>query len=107
MIRGGIGRIGHVAERMVPAAAGIYIIFSLIVILSCLPVLPQVIKHILSSAFEFKAAAGGTAVLLSAAACAMASQEVCFPTKPVLELWPSSTALPNTQRLMNRYVGHV
>lgn len=61
VIRGGIGRIGHVAERMVPAAAGIYIIFSLIVILSCLPVLPQVIKHILSSAFEFKAAAGGTA----------------------------------------------
>lgn len=30
VIRGGIGRIGHVAERMVPAAAGIYIIFSLL-----------------------------------------------------------------------------
>ena len=33
---GGIRRIGNVAEKLVPAASGIYIAFSMIVILSCL-----------------------------------------------------------------------
>ena len=35
MICGGIGRIGNVAEKLMPAASGIYIVFSLVVILSC------------------------------------------------------------------------
>ena len=35
VICGGIKRIGNVAEKLMPAASGIYIVFSLIVIFSC------------------------------------------------------------------------
>lgn len=59
VIRGGIRRIGRAAERLVPVAAGIYILFSFIVILSSLPVLPGVLKDIFDSAFNIQAAAGG------------------------------------------------
>lgn len=60
VIRGGIRRIGQTAERLVPAAAIIYVLFSLTVILSSLPVLPGVLREIFSSAFHIRAAAGGT-----------------------------------------------
>ena len=59
VIRGGIRSIGRTAERLVPAAAAIYVLFSLIVILSSLPVLPGVLKDIFDSAFHIRAAAGG------------------------------------------------
>ena len=55
---GGIRRIGNVAEKLVPAASGIYIAFSMIVILSCLEQIPGAL---VSSAFLPEAAAGGTA----------------------------------------------
>ena len=59
VIRGGIRSIGRTAERLVPAAAAIYVLFSLTVILSSLPVLPGVLKDIFDSAFHIRAAAGG------------------------------------------------
>ena len=51
VISGGISRIGTVAEKLMPAASGIYIVFSLVVILSCAERLPQVFGAILSGAF--------------------------------------------------------
>ena len=50
---GGIRSIGRTAERLVPAAAAIYVLFSLTVILSSLPVLPGVLKDIFDSAFIY------------------------------------------------------
>ena len=58
---GGIRRIGNVAEKLVPAASGIYIAFSMIVILSCLEQIPGALVSMVSSAFRPEAAAGGTA----------------------------------------------
>lgn len=55
----GSGASGRTAERLVPAAAAIYVLFSLTVILSSLPVLPGVLKDIFDSAFHIRAAAGG------------------------------------------------
>lgn len=61
VICGGIRRIGSVAERLVPAASGIYIIFSLIVVISCIEAVPGVFAAMFKSAFRFESAAGGTA----------------------------------------------
>ena len=58
---GGIRRIGNVAEKLVPAASGIYIAFSMIVILSCLEQIPGALASMVCSAFRPEAAAGGTA----------------------------------------------
>lgn len=61
VICGGISRIGNVAEKLMPAASGIYIIFSLIVIISCYDRIPGVLAAMVSSAFRPEAAAGGSA----------------------------------------------
>ena len=61
VILGGVGRIGFVAERLVPAASGIYLCFSLVVILSCLDRIPGVFASIFTSALTPQAAAGGAA----------------------------------------------
>lgn len=61
VICGGISRIGTVAERLVPAASGIYIVFSLLVIISCIDAVPGAFAAMLQSAFQPEAAAGGTA----------------------------------------------
>lgn len=64
VIAGGTERIAAVSGRLMPAASGIYILFSLIVILSWYDRLPAVFSSILASAFEPGAAAGGTAGFL-------------------------------------------
>lgn len=61
VILGGAGRIARVSERMMPLSAGIYILFSLAVILSCYEILPAVFASIFKDAFHVKAAAGGSA----------------------------------------------
>lgn len=61
VICGGIGRIGNVAEKLMPAASGIYIVFSLVVILSCAERLPQALAAVISGAFTPSAAVGGAA----------------------------------------------
>lgn len=52
IICGGIRRISKVTVRLMPLAAGIYLIFSGIVIISCLDVLPEVMKEVLQDAFR-------------------------------------------------------
>lgn len=61
VIMGGIGRIGRVAEKLVPAASGIYILFSLAVILSCWREIPGAVRSMISCGLTPQAAAGGTA----------------------------------------------
>lgn len=61
VICGGISRIGGVAERLVPAASGIYILFSLIILISCVEAVPGAFFAMFESAFRPEAAAGGTA----------------------------------------------
>lgn len=61
VIWGGISRIGRVAERLVPVASSIYIVFSLVVILSCIQAVPGAFAAMLESAFRPEAGAGGAA----------------------------------------------
>ena len=61
VILGGTGRIARVSERLMPLSAGIYILFSLAVILSCYESLPAVFGSIFKDAFRIEAAAGGAA----------------------------------------------
>ena len=61
VILGGVGRIARVSERLMPVSAGIYMLFSTVVILSCSDELPAVFGSIFHEAFKLRAAAGGTA----------------------------------------------
>ncbi|MDQ8934412.1 alanine/glycine:cation symporter family protein [Acinetobacter rudis] len=58
-IFGGIKRIARFAEMFVPLKAGLYLLIALYIILSNYAIIPDIIKLIFTSAFEFKAAAGG------------------------------------------------
>lgn len=64
IVLGGIRRISQVAERLMPFSAGLYLFFSVIVILSCAEKLPSVFYTIFHEAFHPKAAAGGFAGFL-------------------------------------------
>lgn len=59
VIWGGISRIAYVSERLVPISAGIYMMFSLIVIISCYDRLWQVAGSIITSALAPEALLGG------------------------------------------------
>lgn len=59
VIWGGISRIAYVSERLMPVSAGIYILFSLIVIISCYDRIPAVLSQIMTSALTPGAVAGG------------------------------------------------
>lgn len=59
IIIGGISRIARVTERLMPVSAGIYLIFSMIVIFSCYDRLPGIICEIFYSAWSPGALAGG------------------------------------------------
>lgn len=61
VILGGIRRIGQVAEKLVPMASAIYILFSLAVILSCWRQVPEALASVFRCAFLPRAAAGGAA----------------------------------------------
>ena len=61
VIRGGLGRIAKVTERLVPVSAGIYTIISLIVIMSYYDRLPSVLLMILESAWKPSSALSGAA----------------------------------------------
>lgn len=64
VVLGGIGRIAKVAERLMPVSAGIYLVFSGVVVLSCWRVLPAVVGEIFSGAFQPSAVGGGAAGFL-------------------------------------------
>lgn len=61
VVWGGIGRIAHVSEKLVPFSAGIYIFFSLVVILSCYDKLPSILWQICVTAWSPASAVGGAA----------------------------------------------
>lgn len=61
---GGINRITRVTERLIPVSAGIYLLFSLAVILSCCQQLPRIFIMIFQDAWRPAAAGGGLAGFL-------------------------------------------
>lgn len=61
---GGIHRITRVTERLIPFAAGIYLLFSLAVILSCRQKVPEIFGDIVREAWKPAAAGGGLAGFL-------------------------------------------
>lgn len=64
VILGGTRRIARAAERLMPVSAGIYILFSLLVILSCRERLPAVFAGIFRDAFCLRSVGGGAAGFL-------------------------------------------
>ncbi len=62
VVLGGIGRIAFVSERLIPVSAGLYMIFSMVVIMSCWDMIPHIFKCIFEDAFRpmsfFSGAAG-------------------------------------------------
>lgn len=58
---GGMKRLAHVAERMVPFMASVYVLGGLIIILANITKVPGVIADIFCGAFGLRAAAGGAA----------------------------------------------
>ena len=61
VIAGGIGRIAFVSERLIPLSSGIYMLFSLVVIMSCYDRIPHIFQCIFQDAFRPAAAFSGTA----------------------------------------------
>lgn len=59
IIFGGIRRVAHVAESMVPIMAGFYLLMALYVMAVNISEVPRVFGLIFSTAFDFKAAGGG------------------------------------------------
>ena len=59
VILGGIQRISRVSERLMPVSAGIYVMFSLVVILSCWEQVPAILGTVFREAFRFRSAGGG------------------------------------------------
>ncbi|SEM76562.1 alanine/glycine:cation symporter family protein [Palleronia pelagia] len=59
VIFGGIRTIARVAERIIPAMAGIYIVVALIIVFINIAEVPAMLALIVKSAFGFEAAAGG------------------------------------------------
>lgn len=59
VILGGIRRISAVAEGLVPVSAGIFLLFSILVLISCFKVLPEVFQMIGRDAFRLDSAGGG------------------------------------------------
>ena len=62
VVLGGISRIAFVSERMIPVASGIYMLFSMVVIMSCYDKIPYIFHVIFQDAFQpvsvFSGAAG-------------------------------------------------
>lgn len=59
VILGGIKRIGQVTEKLIPFMCAIYIVASLIIIVTNISKLPHVVSLVFSEAFNFKAGVGG------------------------------------------------
>lgn len=59
VVFGGISRIAKVSERLVPVSAGIYMVFSMIVIMSCYDQIPAILSAIFREALHPVAAVSG------------------------------------------------
>ena len=102
---GGIRRIGNVAEKLVPAASGIYIAFSMIVILSCLEQIPGALASMVTSAFRPEAAAGGTAGYVISRSVRYGISRGVFSNEAGLGTLAVLHGPTEAQRLMNRGCG--
>lgn len=60
VIKGGINRIAFISERLIPISAGIYILFSAVVIFKCYAYIPHVLQLIFQDAFQPVSAVAGT-----------------------------------------------
>lgn len=63
VISGGFQRLVHAAEKVVPVMAGLYVMCGLIVLVLCMPKVPEVLKSIIQGAFTFEAGTGAVAGL--------------------------------------------
>lgn len=61
VVLGGISRIALVSERLIPISAGIYMVFSMVVIMSCYDQIPAVFACIFQDAFRPVSALSGAA----------------------------------------------
>ncbi len=61
VVLGGIERISKVSSRVVPAMVAMYFVLVTYIVLTNIPVIPDVFASIFSGAFEFKAGLGGLA----------------------------------------------
>ena len=61
VVIGGIGRIAFVSERLIPLAAGIYMLFSMVIIMSCYDKIPYIFECIFKDAFRPVSLLSGTA----------------------------------------------
>ena len=60
ILSGGVKQMAKVTERLIPWAAGIYIAFSLIILISCFDRIGPIFTEIFRQAFSPRAAIGGT-----------------------------------------------
>lgn len=67
IIFGGIKRVAHVAEMLVPLMAGVYLLMALYVVAANIAEVPRVFSLIMGHAFDFSAAGGGAAGAVTAA----------------------------------------
>ncbi|SEN27018.1 alanine or glycine:cation symporter, AGCS family [Loktanella fryxellensis] len=96
VIFGGIRSIAKVAERIVPAMAGIYLLVALYVIIIDIDEVPAMLALIVKSAFGFEAAAGGftggiLAALLNGVKRGLFSNEAGMGSAPNI----AATAVPD------------
>ena len=61
VILGGIGRIAFVSERLIPVSAGLYMLFSMVVIMSCYDRIPYIFQCIFQDALSPVSAFSGAA----------------------------------------------
>ena len=91
VVAGGTERIASLSAKLIPAASGIYLFFSLAVILANWERLPGAAVSIVRSAFSLPAASGGAAGFLVSRSLRSGSPGGCSPTRRGWEPWPSST----------------
>ena len=89
VILGGIKRIGKAAEYLLPLASGIYILFSLLVLLLCADRIPDAFLRIFQSAFGIRQVSGGIAGFGISKSIRYGISRGVFPMRQGLALWQS------------------
>lgn len=84
IILGGLRRVAHVAQALVPLMAGLYIILGLVVVAMNIEEVPRVFALIFTEAFNVQSAAGGTlgAVIAAGVQRGMFSNEAGMGSVP-------------------------
>lgn len=59
IISGGIARISQVSEKLMPISAGVYVLFSLLVIFSYWDRIPEILTMVFRNAFQIRSVGGG------------------------------------------------